>query len=341
MHDPREKERERKLKTLRPRKHEIDFFIADEVELSSFRDEMASMEHPFFALKGGDTTVREYRHGNVSVTVEPTASGMATIFDKDIWIYTISKIQEAINNNNPISRTVCFTPYDFLITTNREIGGRTYNELKKSLKRLSGTRITTNIIYSEEKQESTGFGLIDSWRIIEEKKGKLDIGMVEVTLPDWLYQALQKKKMLKISPDYFRIRKAIDRRIYEIARKHCGNQGEFQISLEKLHLKTGSSALLKMFRHNVKQLAKTNDLPDYSIQYDLERDMVMFTNRNLKPEQVEKEQKREQGKREIYKLKNQLNEGKNEKGKQSGRKYVVDICNPGEPDSEIPPGFRG
>ncbi len=68
--------------------------------------------------------------------------------------------------------------------------------------------------------------------------------MVEVTLPDWLYQALEKKKMLKISQDYFRIRKAIDRRIYEIARKHCGNQGEFTISLEKLHMKSGSSALL-------------------------------------------------------------------------------------------------
>ncbi len=49
------------LKTLRPRKHkELDFFIADEMEIASFRDEMASMEHPFFALKGGDTKVREY-----------------------------------------------------------------------------------------------------------------------------------------------------------------------------------------------------------------------------------------------------------------------------------------
>ncbi len=48
--------------------------------------------------------------------------------------------------------------------------------------------------------------------------------MVEVTLPDWLYQGITQTKILKISPDYFRIRKAIDRRIYEIARKHCGYQ---------------------------------------------------------------------------------------------------------------------
>ncbi|HGJ5864322.1 MAG TPA: replication initiator protein A [Arsenophonus nasoniae] len=302
-------QRASKLKTLRPRKHELEFFIADEVELSSFRDEMASMEHPFFALKGGDTNIREYQNGNVKVTVRPAVGiGLATIFDKDVWIYAISKLQESFNKNEPISRKVCFTPYDFFVTTNRNKSGRAYQEFEKSLDRLKGTTIKTNIFYSEEKQESIGFGLIDSWRIIDEKKGKLDIGMVEVTLPDWLYQALHKKKMLKISPDYFRIRKAVDRRIYEIIRKHCGNQGGFNISLEKLHLKTGSTANKAEFKRMLKNLAKANDLPDYSVRYDAKTDMVIFDNRNLTPEQEENEQQREKGKREIYKLKKSLAE---------------------------------
>lgn len=284
------------MKTLRPSKHEIDFFIADEVELSSFRDEMASMEHPFFALKGGDINIREYESGNVKVTIRPAVGiGLATIFDKDVWIYAISKLQELFNNNEPTSRTVSFTLYDFFVTTNRNKSGRAYQEFKKYLDRLSGTRITTNIFYSEEKQESIGFGLIDSWRIIDEKKGKLDIGMVEVTLPDWLYQALHKKKVLKISPDYFRIRKAIDRRIYEIARKHCGNQNEFNISIEKLHLKTGSTANRAEFKRMLKNLAKTNDLPDYNILYDDKRDKIIFNNRNL-IQNAEKEWKKENSK---------------------------------------------
>lgn len=84
------------------------------------------------------------------------------------------------------------------------------------------------------------------------KKGKLDIGMVEVTLPNWLYRALHERKVLKISSDYFRIRKAIDRRIYEIARKHCGSQSEFNISLEKLYLKTGSTANKSGFKRMLK-----------------------------------------------------------------------------------------
>ncbi|HDT1211808.1 TPA: replication initiator protein A [Escherichia coli] len=338
MIDPKEKKREHNLKTLRPRKHEIEYFIADEVELSSFRDEIATMEHPFFALKGGDESVREYVSGNIVMTVRPSVGiGRATVFDKDIWIYAISKLQEAMNNGEGISREIYFTPYDFFVTTNRDKGGKSYKELERGLERLKGTNIKTNLVYSEGT--SAGFGLIEDWEINrEQKKGNIDIGMVKIILPNWLYQALHKKKMLKISPDYFRIRKAIDRRIYEIARKHCGNQGEFQISLEKLHQKTGSSSSKAEFKRMLKKLISSNDLPDYIIKYNSERDVVVFINRNLTPEQVEKEQQREQGKREVFKSKKMIADSKSS---HKSKKYVVDICNPGEPDSEIPPGFRG
>lgn len=307
MVDLTTKTRKFNLKTLRPHKHkQLEFFIADDVDITTFRDEMASMEHPFFALKGGDTKIRQYKNGNVTVTVKPTADGLATVFDKDIWIYAISKLQEAINNNQPISRTIAFTPYDFFVTTNRDKGGRSYTELEKALSRLKGTTIKTNIVYSEDKQETIEFGLIDSWRILEEQKGKLEIGMVEVTLPDWLYQAITKTKVLQISPDYFRIRKAIDRRLYEIARKHCGGQCEFVISLDKLYSKAGSTATLSKFKFNIKLLAKNNDLPDYEVLFDPVTEKVTFKNRNQNCPKVEASRKREKGKREVYKIKNKI-----------------------------------
>lgn len=306
MADHTKKIGKRNLKTLRPRKHEVEFFIADDIAISSFRDEMASMEHPFFALKGGDTKVRKYSNGNVTVTVMPNAYGLATVFDKDIWIYAISKLQEAINNNQPISRVIAFTPYDFFMATNRDKGGRSYVELEKALSRLSGTRIKTNIVYSEEKQETIEFGLIDGWRILEEQKGKLEIGMVEVTLPDWLYQAITKTKVLQISPDYFCIRKAIDRRLYEIARKHCGSQHEFIITLEKLHIKTGSSSSLRLFKQKIKPLLVSNDLPDYEILFDSSTDKVIFKNRNQNTDKADASRKREKGKKEIFKIKNKM-----------------------------------
>ncbi|HGJ5867471.1 MULTISPECIES: replication initiator protein A [Arsenophonus] len=311
MNDLTTKKRKNNLKTLRPHKHQqLEFFIADDVSNCTFRDEIASMEHPFFALKGGDTKDREYKNGNVTVIVRSNSLGLATIFDKDIWIYVISKLQEAINNNQPISRTIAFTPYDFFVTTNRSTSGVGYRELKKALNRLKGTTIETNIVYSEDKEETVIFGLIEKVRILEEQKGKLDIGMVEVTLPDWLYQAITKTKVLQISPDYFRIRKAIDRRIYEIARKHCGSQHEFSISLEKLHNKTGSSRELRKFRFDIKQLAKTNDLPDYEVLFDPVTDKVTFKNRNQNCPKVEASRKREKGKKEIFKIKNNISSKK-------------------------------
>ncbi|MCZ8812464.1 replication initiator protein A [Escherichia albertii] len=285
MNDLTKKSRQYNVKTLRPRKHqETEFFIADEMAITSFRDELASMEHPFFALKGGDTKVREYSNGNVTITIRPAAEiGLATVFDKDIWIYVISKMQQAIFEKQPISRTIIFTPYEFFVTTNRDKSGRAYEDLKNALRRLKGTTIETNIVYSSEKQETESFGLIDKWRILDEKKGKLDIGMVEVTLPDWLYNGITQTKILKISPDYFRIRKAIDRRLYEIARKHCGYGEMFTISLEKLHLKTGSTSNKAEFKRLVKKLCATNDLPDYETFYDASKDIVIFKNRHFNP----------------------------------------------------------
>lgn len=129
-------------------------------------------------------------------------------------------------------------------------------------------------------------------------------------IPDWLYQALSKNKMLKISPDYFRIRKAIDRRLYEIARKHCGGQHEFIISLEKLHLKTGSSSNKREFKRLVKNLCTINDLPDYEVFFDPNTDKVTFKNRNQNTSKAEASRKKEQGKREVYKIKKTLQKNK-------------------------------
>lgn len=270
------------LNTLYPKKDkQFGIFIADNIDVLTFRDEIKSMEHPFFALKGGDTRTREYSNKNIHITVRPAADiGLATIFDKDIWIYAISKLQEAINNHWPISNIISFTPYDFFITTNRNKSGRSYVELEKALSRLSGTRIKTNISHSNNKHEIIEFGLIDSWRIIVNIKKKTEIKTIEIKLSDWLYEAITKTKVLRISTDYFRIRKAIDRRLYEIARKHCGNQSKFSISLEKLFRKTGSSTLPKYFTIVIKKLSISNDLPNYQIFFDQSKKIVTFKNRN-------------------------------------------------------------
>lgn len=256
-----------------------DFFIADIFDAVTLRDDLASMEYPIFALKAGDTRDRVYKHDGIIIKIAPTSTGIATIHDKDFWIYCISKMCQAIYEGEEICKTVRFTVYDYLKLTNRGTSGEYYKKAKEALDRLKGTTIK---IESENKKEriTKGFGLIESWMVVEEKEGRMV--RVEVTLPDWLYRSVKNLQVLSISPDYFRLRKPLDRRIYELARKHCGKKSEFKISLNILHKKSGTTDVLRNFRVAIKSLALSNELPDYTVRFDEKKDMVVFKNRNAK-----------------------------------------------------------
>ena len=251
-----------------------DFFVADIFDASP-KDDIVSMEHPIFALKTGDRRSRIYERNGVTVTVKPGHDGCATIHDKDIWIYCISQLVEAINRDrSDVGRVVRFTAYDFLVTTNRQTSGEGYRLMGDALARLSGTRIETNI-ETAGKRERAGFGLIDSWRVIE-RDGDDKMIAVEISLPDWLCRSVRAMHVLTLNRDYFRIRKPIDRRLYELARKHCGIQAKWCVTTKVLHEKSGSRDAIRNFRVAVKTLAESGDLPDYRIVFDQENDTVTF-----------------------------------------------------------------
>ncbi|MEM9670803.1 MAG: replication initiator protein A, partial [Pseudomonadota bacterium] len=100
-------------------------------------------------------------------------------------------------------------------------------------------------------------------------------------LSEWLFKAIEANEVLTLHPDYFRLRKPIERRIYEIARKHCGSKEAWQIGLKKLQKKCGSSDAIRNFRLAVRALCDFDHLPDYSVS--LEDDMVSFRSRASQP----------------------------------------------------------
>ena len=264
---------------LMPMRHpQPDFFIADLFDAASFSIDQASMEYPLFALKPRDTKTRKFQHNNTTITVRATELGIATIHDKDIWIYCVSKLMQALYEGQEISQLIHFTIYDYLVTTNRHTSGSDYGRAKEALDRLRSTTITVESD-NEKIREAKGFGLIDYWSI-EEHEGRMI--RVSVRLPDWLFHSIANKEVLKISPDYFRIRKPIDRRVYELARKHCGHQVEWKVSLQILHKKSGSTANISEFRRAIKSLASSDDLPDYKVAFDVKSDMLIFKNRDAK-----------------------------------------------------------
>lgn len=101
---------------------------------------------------------------------------------------------------------------------------------------------------------------------------------LEVTVSDWFFNALIGKEVLTINREYFRLRKPLERRLYELARKHCGKQPEWKIGLENLRGKCGALSPLKYFRYQLREIIRTDHLPDYRIALD-DKDKVTFTNR--------------------------------------------------------------
>lgn len=254
-------------------------FILSDGELPYFKDDMATMEFPIFALKTQDTNTVKYEFENKKIIIRPLAGlGRATIFDKDIWIFIISRLMEAKFKKIKIERTVEFTAKDFFNKTSKNRGGKQYKNLKDSLNRLMGTQIETNI-ETNKQRIARGFGLLDSWEIVESGKRLNDEVPVRlrVTVPDWLFNAIQGNEILQINPDYFRLKRPLDRRIYEIARKHCGRQEFFKIGLENLWNKSGSRSNLRRFKHSILTLIDSQPLPDYFIELNQKTNVITFS----------------------------------------------------------------
>ena len=257
-----------------------DLFICDVAD-AILKDIMPQMEHPFYSLsKKPCTESRRYEHNGNWVEIIPTIKGSATIYDKDILIYAISQIMAKINNGESVSQRIRINSHDLPRFTNRGTSGRDYMSLQDSLDRLEGTRIRTNVSVDNDEQEWKAFGLIKSAGT--RRKNGIDGRLIwcDIELSDWVFEAIEKKNVLTLHRDYFRLRKPIERRIYELARKHCGKKQEWAISLVLLHKKSGSQATVRRFKQALKNIVKHNHLPDYSIEYDSESNIIRFKNRN-------------------------------------------------------------
>jgi plasmid replication initiation protein len=225
---------------------------------------MASMEHPLFTLATRpDRRILRYAHGEATIEVTPSVKGLATIHDKDVLIYCISQLMAAVNGGRPVAPTLHLRAGDLMAATGRETSGDGYRRLREAFERLSGTRIVTNI-ETGGVESTRGFGLIDGWEILRKARGGRMI-LVTVTLSDWIFRSVLSRSVLTLSRDYFRLRKPLERRVYEIARKHCGRQAEWKIGLETLLKKTGSTSPRRVFRKMIRDIAEEDGLPDYSL----------------------------------------------------------------------------
>jgi plasmid replication initiation protein len=255
-----------------------DLFICDVAD-AVLKDIMQEMEHPFYSLsKKPETSIRRYEHNGNWIEVIPSVKGLATIYDKDILIYCISQIMHKVKAGQPVSKRVRINSRELLMFTNRGTSGRDYMALTEALDRLNGTTISTNVRTGDIEQYTT-FGLIDSSAL--RRKHGLDGRLLwcEITLSDWVFNAIQANQVLTLHRDYFRLRKPLERRLYEIARKHCGVKPEWRIGDELLLKKTGSKSNVRELRQVLRALQHNDHLPDYEVEYDEAECQAIFRNR--------------------------------------------------------------
>lgn len=242
----------------------VDLFFSTMID-AAIKDDRALMEYPFFSLeKKPYMGTLAYDDGRVKINVTPGTKGIANIWDKDALIYCATHVNDAIERGLPVDRRIRCSTYDLLRTTGRGVGNGDYEQLYDSLFRLRSTTITTDI-QADGQVERRGFGWIDSFRIIEREVNgrKIAVGL-EITLNEWMFRALVKdRRVLTINRDYFELTMGLERRLYELARKHCGAQKEWRINLERLAEKCGTRNPLKRFKLELKRVIARDKIPDY------------------------------------------------------------------------------
>lgn len=236
-----------------------------------------SLELPLFALNAHGQQSRwhwQNRDGRrrLEVTLRDDTLGRASLYDRELLVYFASQLrQRALDPTQaePPPR-LRFQPTHFLRETGRDLGGRRYQGVLDSLTRLCNTQFQ----YSVAGLPTQHGQLLQSWRRQDDEHG-----VIEVELPSWLLQAVRQRELLLLHPEYLALRQPMARRLYELARKHCGRQRQWRIGLEALHLKSGSHACRREFRRMLRDIVARDDLPGYRLQLEGTSEQLLVSNR--------------------------------------------------------------
>lgn len=265
-----------------------DLFQLDSPLHGEIRGERSLMAFPFFALsKNAWMKPMTYDHAPVSIEVRPSASGVATIYDKEIVLYIASLMAAKLEAGEEVAQDFVFTAHDLFSVTGSNHSARSYQRLSEALERLQGTQIRTNIEAGGEGEEGF-FSWLSEARLhySRTRTGERRLKAVKVRLCDWLFRAiLRDGHVLDYAATYFQLG-PIERRIYEVARSTCdggaggllgegaagmagaetGERARLEVDLAAFRLQIGYQNPLSNFRAALRQIAGTDTIPDYDIE---------------------------------------------------------------------------
>jgi plasmid replication initiation protein len=178
-------------------------------------------------------------------------------------------MQERVNRGEKPNRTFRFTANDFFRITGTKPTGGAYDRIEAILTRLKSTTIKTNLLDDDgEGGETSAFSWIDDYKIRwrKNKNGEKTMQAVAVELGSRLYRAILKnKRILTYDAKYFQL-KPLDKRLYEIARAHVGEQSGIRFNIEKLRQRVGTQSDLRRFKAELVKITKRKvQLPGYAL----------------------------------------------------------------------------
>ena len=101
-----------------------------------------------------------------------------------------------------------------------------------------------------------------------EKTEKEKVFRFTVTLSEWLYNSLMNYEVLTLDRGYFKLSRPTDRRLYEIARKHCGDQVMWKINIDLLAEKIGTDRERFKVRDEIRRSIEADEIPQYRVALD-------------------------------------------------------------------------
>lgn len=130
-------------------------FQLDSPFTAEIRGERSLMAFPFFGL-AKTAWMKPLTYGHpppVSIEVCPSASGVTTIYDKEIVLYVASLMAAKLEAGEEVAQDFVFTAHDLFTVTGSNHSALSYGRLSEALERLQETQIKTNIEAGGEGEE--------------------------------------------------------------------------------------------------------------------------------------------------------------------------------------------
>lgn len=247
-----------------------DLFRLDSPLYGDIQGERTVAEFPFFALtKRAQMEPMIFESDAARIEINPSKTGVATIYDKEILLYIASLMVERLEKGETVDRYISFTANDLFRMTGTNASARSYTSLKASLSRLQGTQIITNIETGGEGSDSAFSWLLKAdIKYTKLPNGERRVKNIEVMLCDWLHRAiLSDRRIAAYHDDFFKLG-PIERRLYELAKFNCLDGTPFEADAVDLAGRVGCSLeprAIENFKRTLREVARDQSLPEYSL----------------------------------------------------------------------------